>query len=576
MLASELALQLFRDVRASASMLFRPGHNAVVCDNIAPETVADALLELLFPGSAPRETGRGALTFTARDGQSFRVLRDFSSDMGQLQTLNAVSKQFAPVSEGLANVSKAMRHYVGPAPRDAVVATFVLQPNDLPGVASAEADSPAARERLRVLETKLASYQRINQLDGEIHELNRRKSAAEDIAKRLTGDASSVRQAEAEFAHFAHLSVLADSFVSDYSEMTSKEAQRNADLKQIDNERTELERLLRAADASPLFKDARVISGLLVGVATIATGLTLGGSYRLLAFLDVPAFGLVTWALWQNLGHRDEVGGAKKRIAQLEQRKAQISVRDSDAIARVRSQASLVGLSSLTEVREVIAARAAAKKTLADVQEAFVQQQANPELTRAHKEVSELKRTIAHYEQERSDAGVTGGDAGAIMAEVTTLRRLLGVAAPSAGDELKRALVPMRFLGAKSAEVALAVSERASQIVATLSGGRLTRVDVDIDGTIYAMTGSTRGPASGLSPLARSLVVLALRAAIILALPHTARLPVVVHPVTVPIENGEAVLRAFASVLAQGGVQVVQLVRTQAHAQGVPNVVRAA
>lgn len=576
MLATELALQSFRDVRASAPLQLRPGHNAVVCDSVRPESLCEAYLELLFPGSSPSEGGRGILTFTARDGQSYRVLRDFASGMAQLQAFNQASKQYAMVSEGLANVAKAVRQHVGPAARDAVLQTFIVQGSDIPGAASAETDNPAARSRLRELEAKLASYQRATHIDNELQELTRRKYAADDAVKRLGGDKSHVDAALAELSRFAELSVLSDGFVNEYSDMQAKESQKNADLQRVENERLELERLLRAASETPVFKDWRVIGGLLLGIAAVATGLTLGGSLRLLAFLDIPAFGLATWALWQNLGHREEIGGAKKRIAALDNKKNQISVRDNDMIERVRDLAQLSGLNSLTEVREVITARTAAKKALADAQEAYANAESSPELQKARTEAAELTRKIGDYETELSRAALSGGDSGMIMAEVTSLRRMLGVRDTNAPDELTRALAPMRYLGNNTAEIAMAVSQRASQIVSTLSNGRLTQITVDIDGTVHVTTGGNRGNAAGLQALPKALVVLALRAAILLGLPSAARLPVFVHPVTLPIDGADAIMRVFASVLAQGGFQVVQLVRAPAHAQGVPHVVKAA
>ena len=138
------------------------------------------------------------------------------------------------------------------------------------------------------------------------------------------------------------------------------------------------------------------------GVAAVAAGLIIGGTYRYIAFLDIPAFGLATYALWQNLSHREDMQIAKKRLAASDRRREQIENRDIDLIERAKEMAALVNFTTLAEVREVMIARDNAKRALADAQAVYDAAENDPELIRLREESDTLGRQIRQRELELS------------------------------------------------------------------------------------------------------------------------------------------------------------------------------
>jgi hypothetical protein len=569
----DFALQSFRDVRKSASLKLQPGYNVVVCDSVVPETAIEAIIELLFPGLLS-ETGRGVLSFLGRDRGTYRVMRDFATGGAQLYALDPVKRQFTTVADGPADVAPAMHSHVVVESRDVMNDVFTLSADHMPvGATPPRPNNPAARERLRTLEEKIASQGRGKALESELDGMMRRKLEVDDIITAKTGNAIGLRQAEGNAAQFAHLSVLPDDFLLIYESAETKKAQKQADLTRWQHERDEQERLMRAAEHTHLLKDWRVIAGGLIGIAAIAAGLVIGGPYRYLAFLDIPAFGLATYALWQSLSHREDMQIAKKRLAASDRRREQIESRDVDLIGKAKEMADLVGFTTLAEVRQTMIARDAAKRALAEAQAVYDAAESHPELVAAREESENLGREIRQRELELSTMGLSGSDVGAMQAEAAQLRRLLGVRKPGEDDSLQRVFgLATQVFGGDATQTAITLTQRATQFIGHLSGKKLTRIEVDIDGSMAVIGPTGVVTAEQLTPAQRELVVLALRAALLTSIPAERRLPVLVGPFE--LAAGDKLLRGYLGVLAQAGLQVVHFVDKASRTEGVMDVRR--
>ncbi len=400
-----------------------------------------------------------------------------------------------------------------------------------------------------------------------------RKLEVDDLVAAKAGNTIGLKQAEGMVAQFAQLSVLPDDFLQLYEAAEAKKAQKQADLTRWQHERDEQERLMRAAEHAHLVKDWRVIAGGLIGIAAVAAGLALGGPYRYVAFLDIPAFGLATFALWQNLSHREDMQIAKKRLAASDRRRDQIENRDVDLIQQAKEMASLVGFTTLIEVRDVMTSRDNAMSGLADAQAAYDAAEGDPELVRLRDESDVLSREIRRRELELSTMGLSGSDVGAMQAEVASLRRLLGVRKPGDDDSLKRVFAMATHLfGGDATQTAITLTQRATQFIGHMSGKKLTRIEVDIDGSIAVIAPTGVLNAEQLTPAQRELVVLALRAALVTSIPAERRVPFVVGPFE--LAAGDKLLRGYLGVLAQAGMQVVHFVDKASRTEGVMDVRR--
>ncbi|MEZ0313957.1 MAG: hypothetical protein ACAI38_19470 [Myxococcota bacterium] len=573
MLWVDLALQAFRDVRVQAAVTLQRGYNAVVCDSVVPETVIDAILELCLP-SGNAEQGRGIITFVGRDGATYRVLRDFATAGAQLYAFEPTRRQFVPVADGAPAVAAALSTQLAIASRELLADTFTITADHMPAAETPRPPNPAARARLAAIEAKIASQARGKQLETQLDAMTQRRLEVDDAVNAKAVSADRMKRANAALAPYAQLTVLPDDFLAMYESAMEKERHKRADLVRWQQEHDDHERLVRAAEETPVLRDWRVIAGVLSGAAAVGVGLWLGGSLRYIAFLDIPAFGLATFALWQNLSHREALAVARKRLAASDRRREQIESRDAELIAKAHELAAMVGFSSLDEVRETIKARDAAKAEAAEARRLFHEAEEDPELMRLREEKIALESAVQAIEKELATMGMSGSDIGVLQAEAAGLRRLLGIREERA-DELSRTFeVALRHFGGDATQTAMALTQRSSQFIQHLSGKKLTRIEVDIDGTMSVVGADGVQPPQLLPVPWRELVILAVRGALLTALPPERRLPVLVGPFELSTPGGDELLRRYLGVLAQAGLQVLHLLDRPQRAEGAPNVTR--
>ncbi|HSI04138.1 MAG TPA: hypothetical protein VLC93_06670, partial [Myxococcota bacterium] len=452
--------------------------------------------------------------------------------------------------------------------------TFTITADHMPAAETPRPPNPAARARLAAIEAKIASQARGKQLETQLDAMTQRRLEVDDAVNAKAVSADRMKRANAALAPYAQLTVLPDDFLAMYESAMEKERHKRADLVRWQQEHDDHERLVRAAEETPVLRDWRVIAGVLSGAAAVGVGLWLGGSLRYIAFLDIPAFGLATFALWQNLSHREALAVARKRLAASDRRREQIESRDAELIAKAHELAAMVGFSSLDEVRETIKARDAAKAEAAEARRLFHEAEEDPELMRLREEKTALESAVQAIEKELATMGMSGSDIGVLQAEAAGLRRLLGIREERA-DELSRTFeVALRHFGGDATQTAMALTQRSSQFIQHLSGKKLTRIEVDIDGTMSVVGADGVQPPQLLPVPWRELVILAVRGALLTALPPERRLPVLVGPFELSTPGGDELLRRYLGVLAQAGLQVLHLLDRPQRAEGAPNVTR--
>lgn len=601
MLLVDLALQGFRDLRGAAQARFRSGYNGVVCPGVSPETVLTGLLELLFAEgydpaavrfAAPGVSStRGAITLAGPDRSTFRLLRDIVKGSAQLNAYDPATRQFSAVTTQAVEIAQFIRGRIGLPSRKTFEAAFVLTEESLPsrqkGTQSAGA-APVARQtpaqmalssderafletRLKQLEGALAARDTISTLEYELDGLQKRRFEIEDRLKLLAFDESRLLDAQAEVERLRFADVLPDDFGERYEEYTEKVALRDTELQRWTAEREELERISRMASVEPLSKDWRLWGGLAVGALGLGVGFALGGPYRYLAFLDIPAFGIAALALWQNLTARDEIITAKRRLELSDRRRERIVERDAEAIANVELLLDQTGITGPGELLRVLDERVRAREALAAALAERDVAVSNPELAELASQRAELDAQILQLETDLAGATASGSDLAGMQHEVEELReRLAGgsratsaVAAPiaevaepgfsclallEAGEDL---------LLARRDAVLEKLDAQASRLAAQLSNGRVAEVQLDLGGRVFATVEGQRKPLAELPAALHDVVYLALRGGLLTSLEARLAQPLLMTQLTSQAPGWAALIKVYASSLAQAGVQVL-------------------
>ncbi|MEK7703797.1 MAG: hypothetical protein AAB426_02465 [Myxococcota bacterium] len=599
----ELGLQGIADLVGAAQARLNPGYNALLAPRERISGIVAALDELLFaegyrpearalvaPGAS---ASRVAATLETTDGTTFRLMRDIVGGAVKLSSHDVTKNQLVPVSSVAAEVAQFLRGRIGLPSRRAFAGAFLLRATDLPSAwgatpatsvattSSARApDAGTLRLRLVELDKQLATTEGSQQLEWELDGLQKRRFEIDDELRKLRVDDSVVTQARAALDGFAYLEALGgEALLGRYEAYRELVTRRDADLKRWEEEREEMTRASRAAKPQPVHRDWRVVGGLALGTVAVVVGAAIGGLARYVALLDIPAFGVAVWALWQHIDERELVAQGRRRLTRSDERRAKVAIRDVEEIAAVEKLLEQSNLRDGDEIRDALAQRAQAQAALDSARGAKKQASENPRLAALAAEKRILDRKIAAVEERLTVGAVDAGEIAALRDEAKRLRAQLDPATPASvatpavatSDPLRRGvqqwLVAVQDLSLTDVgELLTPLGEHASRLVAALTGGRLQAVRLVRDGTVEVVSQQGEARAwSSLAPGARDVVFLALRGGLVAAIEPARRMPFVLDVPSDLVWGGAPVLHTFVKTVAEL-TQVVHLVARAAEA----------
>lgn len=652
----DLALSGIADIKSSAQVQFRPGLNALVCDRVKPDTLLTGLLELLFAeGYDPAavrlaaigaKSTKGVVTVTGHDKATFRIVRELVRGSAQLTEFQPTTKTFTPVSTDAAEIAQFLRGRVGMPSRQVFEPAFLLGPTDLPKGAKGNApvatpaaaldpvpaepasatpllspdDYREAKQRLKVLDDGLARMGEVEQLEYELDGVNKRRYEVEDRMRKLAPDDHSVAAAREEIERLAYLNELPRDFQPRYERYLELKRHRDADLERWKAERNSLEQHVEHLAPRPVHRDTRVWGGAVIAAIAVGAGLALGGQLRYLAFIDIPALGVTTLALWQHLSAREELEIHKHKLALSDRRRAKLLERDKDEIGTIESMIAKTGLSSPGEILRALDERVRAIETLIQLEDELKRARANPELASLAAEKAELDTKAQGIERRLAGASSASADTVEMKTEADAIRARLrshdaaftgaapdpvsatsgtghapssvplaaraaagknAASKPLAGSSeagpLKRQLdAACDLLVGRPHDICERLSERAGPIATHLSGKRIEGCTLDARGNVSVrLAGQAQEvPLADLPAAAQEVAYLSLRAALLVAVDARSRCPLIVRDLQGSLASGAAVANALFGLLAQAGIQVISLVTTPAQAAGVPHVVQ--
>jgi hypothetical protein len=538
----------------------------------------------------------------AADGATFRVMRDLVAGSSQLLEFNRDSKSFAEVATAAEEISQFLRARVALPTRQTFETVFLLRASNLPSAATmpeldtAGAEAEAAPEapdpaqlvaRLKEIEAALAGQQRVEELEFELDGLQKQRFSLEDQLRATTSDESELEEAHAGARQWQYLETLPEGFGSRHAAYLELVRKRDGDLERWQKERDSIERFERSVAVEPLLSDWRLWAGFGVGALALAVAVVLGGIFRYVALLDIPAFGLAVAILVQNLSQRERRERTLVRLRISDERRDKIRARDREEICAVEALLAEVGLDD-AEVRGALARREAARARLRELEQAAAAAARDPERIRLQERCRELARRAGELEGELATLGSVPVDTLALRSEAEHIRgRLEACAAPASEPEPAPETTARQPMGEGWMEAALdllltdaasaarTLSERASLLVRALSENRLAGVHLDSDGAVAIRVGAPGEwvPWDRMPPAAQDLAYLALRGGLFLAIDQRARAPFVCTDIEAHVSGGVTVTRTLFTTLGHGG-QVIHIVRHPDQAPGAKYVAR--
>ena len=575
MLLLELAIQGVRDLPA-AQLKLNPNANAVAAQPLALQALARAIRSLLVGPSerapvllAPgAKMAQAAVTLMSHDHIIYRLGRDLVNGRARLSRHSRETNGFVSVTEDSIEATQLLRSSAGLCDGATFDQAFLFDcdqlPSHTPGPSSAprmlaKAPAPDLQRRLSEIEAQLAAQSHTAAIEFELDGVQKRTFAIDDELRSLGDPDIAVKQAQENLARFAALPA---DFGEQYTLYRELVARRDENLKRW---QVEQQRFDKVADnlPEPVGGHRWVWLSALAGVVGLLAGIGLGGRFRYLALLDIPAFGVVAAVLWQRLGRRDREVARERQSARSQERRDKITQRNAAAITAVESKLRELGLDTAPEVETLIDARKQAEETVRRAFAARAESAAGERRAQLLAQRQALGATIAGLEEQLVKAG-SGIDMGAMRAEAAQLRGRIAGGSPAAlpaaavGDEFPglRATIVRNACDLWSVAETVA-SERlaglTANILAVITGGQLTSIELSARDALVRSADGREFRWGELARETRDTLYVALRLGLVAGCDERARMPAVIVDCAAPAW--------FAAVtqpqLAQGGQVLV-------------------
>ncbi len=529
---------------------FRPGYNVVAAEGGAMRRLLEALL---WPTPADAEAGprasggpgasvRAGLTVVGDDGVTYRLVRDLGGAC-QLHRFDAARRSFAPVAQGIDEVAAQLLGTVGVPERGHFGALLALSASDLPSKhagAGLRAGAPAVaprrpltpaevQRRVAELRGEMERSQLAEKLQYQLDGLQSRFFKAEETLKAGEKIREGLAAAQAALRELDAAAGVLDGLGDAEARLAAYEkaaARREEALARVEAEKSVLE---AQGPAAPLWRVPLFLGGAGAGIAALAAAAAAGAAgrpaLRWLALLDVPAFGAAAWAAlrWVGALEASERSGRRRRLVDEHGRKT-LEQYERDTAA-VRAALEALGTESVADLRDALGRLADARSAEAEWRRRAEEWESLPENRSAARGRERLQAEIAEIEQKlTAQVGGYARDPRSIEAEIERLQADAAApppplapapAEPAPGADPLKALLEGAgaALSTTAAGAVRAVQPRLAEVLAALSGQRLSGILADERGGLAVQVGGRPTPALSLPPADRDLCFLALKLA---------------------------------------------------------------
>jgi hypothetical protein len=560
----EFALQGVRGFLPSVRISLRPGYWTLLPQSPGAPLVG-LTMALLYPdgrgGDAafaiPGQESRAALWFSARDGGTYRVMRDLGRG-GALHRVNATTRVHDVVTEDPAELVQFLRGQVGLPARSVYEGLFTFTPSQLPskhppkpGRASvpAKLGSPAsaftpeppidvgvAQARITELTKELALASEVEKLQFRLDGVAAQVFQLELRVKGVASIEAAVAEARAAFeaAPSPRNLGLPDDVVAQARNHAVLVARCDEALARLETER-QMDVATAPPDAVPITRDGRFWTGIGLGTASLLGAMMASGSWRYLALLEIPAFGLSALVALKHVEDVQWSEYAGRKSERLAEREKKIRDQFDFETQPLRSAMKAVGVEKPEELVAALSQREELWNRVLQLEGQLTQAKGAPEHVAASTQLAELRAEQEALNARLLDRGSYLRDAHDVASELARLREAIArsrtpSAPPPSTPRPSRTPVPVEILEdpipavLNPAADLLAldipglmalVQERWGQYASALTERRVERVEVDTSGHAFVRGGGRRAGVGELSARDLDWVYLALRLTII-------------------------------------------------------------
>ncbi|QSQ26486.1 chromosome segregation protein SMC [Pyxidicoccus parkwayensis] len=570
---AEVAVQNVRGFSPAGRFALKAGYLVLKPPAAEASPLAGLSLALLFadgrggdasfmaPGA---KTAKAALTFVGVDGVTYRVLRELGGS-GTLHRMNKATNQAELVSSDTSEIGQFLRGQVGLPPRTTFEQLYCLQPAQLPSrrprkaaaaakqdpktsgkypsLASASTVMPAedisaAEAKLRALEQELVGSTEVDQLQFKADGLQSQLFEADQRLKSTEGLKVAISEAEANWraAPTPESLGLPQDIRSRAQRYPKVVAKRDEALARLNQDR-EAGVEVAAPYVEPLKENRLFWGGLGAGVLFLALGLGLGlgvdNTFRYVALLDIPAFGV---AAFMALRHVDDLQKASRQGTKenrFEAREKKILDEFEAEAAPLRMAQKALGVEEFEEIVPMLERKELLAARVVELKEQLAGVEADPEYVAASSQRQVLKDELEAVNAELTQKGSYVRDIREVEREIGRVKESILLAraprpaaapgpdgAPPAVEPLED---PSPVLLSQAADVFTTdvsavqglLKERCLQYLTALTDRRYQGIEWDREGRAFALAQGKRIPVGELPPKDLDLYYLALRMTVV-------------------------------------------------------------
>lgn len=570
---AEVAVQNVRGFSPAGRFALKAGYLVLKPPSAESIPLAGLSLALLFADgrgtdasfiAAGAKSGKAALTFVGVDGVTYRVLRDLGGS-GTLHRMNPTTQQAELVSSDASEISQFLRGQAGLPPKTTFEQVYCLQSAQFPSrrpkksaaaaakvdpktsgrypsLASASTvlpaeDIPAAEAKLRALEQELAASTEVDSLQFKADGV---ASQIFDAEQRLKGtEGLKVAIAEAEAAWRAAPTPgslgLPQDIVNRLKRHPKMIARRDEALARLNADR-ENEAEARPASVPPLTRNMGFWAGLGAGVLFLALAVGLGfgvdRTFRYLALLDIPAFGVAAFLALRYVDDLQKATrhGSKENRFDIREKKILEEYEAEAAPLRMAQKAldveELDGIAPALERKELLGAR------VAELQDQLQTMESDPDYLAAAAQVQSLKAEAEALNEELTQKGTYVRDVREVEREMGRLKESIALAkappppaapGPDGSVPVETLEDPSPMLLSQAADVFTTdilsvqamLKERCVQYLTALTDRRYQGIEWDREGKGFALASGRRVPVGELPAKDLDLYYLALRMTVV-------------------------------------------------------------
>ncbi|MGO9830712.1 MAG: chromosome segregation protein SMC [Myxococcaceae bacterium] len=558
----EFALQGVRGFLPSVRISLRPGYWTLLPQAPGAPLVGLASAMLYPDGrggdaafASPGQESRAALWFAARDGGTYRVMRDLGRG-GGLHRVNPSTRAHDLVTEDPAELVQFLRGQVGLPARGVYEQLFTFTQSQLPSrrppkpgrtVGSARGapppsavtpepalDAAAAQARIAELTKELALASEVEKLQYRLDGIAAQIFQLELRVKGVEGLETAVAEARAVFdaAPSPRNLGLPDDVVAQARNHGVLVTKCDEALARLETER-QMDAATAPPDAVPITRDGRFWTGIGLGTAALLGGLLTSAPWQYVSLLDIPAFGLAALVA---LKHVEDVQWSEYSVRKgerLAEREKKIRDQFEFETQPLRSAMKAVGVEKPEDLVAALAQREELWNRVLQLEGQLNQAKEAPEYVAASTQLAELRAEQEALNARLLEQGSYVRDPGDVERELAKLRELLArskAPAAPARPSPSRTPVPMEpledpmpavlspaadLLALDIPGVVALVQERWAQYASALTERRVEHCEVDLSGHAFVRGGGRRMGVGELAARDLDWLYLALRLTLI-------------------------------------------------------------